>query len=139
VEPDNLPQFPRVEIADLFHIAKNPDEISWEPFKHGVDIHRLYGDGITGPSAALIRFHREGRVPVHVHTGYEHILTLTGSQRDQDCTTKAGTLVINPPGTQHSVIGEEGCIVLAIYEKPVRFLAETVKRTAMITDTVVSE
>ena len=35
----------------------------------------------------------------------------------------AGTLIINPPGTQHSVVSEAGCIVLAIYEKPVKFLA----------------
>jgi hypothetical protein len=31
--------------------------------------------------------------------------------------------MINAPGTRHSVVGEAGCIVLAIYEKPVKFEA----------------
>ena len=46
-----------------------------------------------------------------------------GSQTDQNGTASAGTLVINPPGTRHSLESESGCIVLAIYEKPVVFLA----------------
>jgi len=40
-----------------------------------------------------------GEVPMHEHTGYEHILILAGSQRDENGTFEAGTLVINPPGT----------------------------------------
>ncbi len=61
-------------------------------------------------------------MPLHRHTGYEHIFVLTGSQRDENGTAPAGTLTVNPPGTQHSLVSEAGCIVLAIYEKPVRFL-----------------
>jgi len=124
VDPALLaPQYPRIEITDLFRIAEHPDEIPWQPFQDGVEVHRLYGDGITGPTAALIRFRKDGCVPVHTHTGYEHIIVLAGTQRDQNSTAKAGTLIINPPGTQHSVVSEAGCIVLAIYEKPVQFLA----------------
>ena len=63
-------------------------------------------------------------MPAHAHTGYEHIIVLAGTQRDQNSTATAGTLIINPPGTQHSVVSEAGCIVLAIYEKPVSFLPE---------------
>ena len=122
MEPDSLPQYPRIEITDLFRVATHPDEIPWQPFQDGVEIHRLYGDGVTGPTAALIRFHKDGKVPVHTHTGYEHIIVLAGTQRDQNSTARAGTLIINPPGTQHSVVSEAGCIVLAIYEQPVKFL-----------------
>jgi anti-sigma factor ChrR (cupin superfamily) len=125
VEPDPLPQYARIEITDLFRVATHPDEIPWQPFQDGVEIHRLYGDGISGPTAALIRFRKDGKVPAHAHTGYEHIIVLAGSQRDQNSTATAGTLIINPPGTEHSVISEAGCIVLAIYEKPVSFLPET--------------
>ena len=89
----------------------------------GVEIYRLYGDGQTGPTAALLRFQKAGQVPLHEHAGYEHIIVLTGSQRDQKGAAEAGTLIINPPGTRHSVVGEAGCIVLAIYEKPVQFVA----------------
>jgi quercetin dioxygenase-like cupin family protein len=123
VEPDPVPQHPCIEITDLFRVATHPDEIPWQPFQDGVEIHRLYGDGITGPTAALIRFRKDGKVPAHAHNGYEHIIVLAGTQRDQNSTAAAGTLIINPPGTQHSVVSEAGCIVLAIYEKPVSFLA----------------
>ncbi len=118
------PPFSRIELADLFRIAERVDEIPWQPFKDGVDIHRLYGDGIVGPSAALIRFRQAGTVALHEHTGYEHILVLAGSQRDCNSTAQSGTLMINPPGTRHAIVSEAGCIVLAIYEKPVRFLAD---------------
>ena len=107
---------------DVFHIVDHEDEIAWEPYKEGVEIFRLYGDGISGPTAALIRYHEGGEVPLHEHTGYEHILILAGSQRDENGVFNAGSLVINLPGSRHTVISDDGCIVLAIYEKPVRFL-----------------
>jgi anti-sigma factor ChrR (cupin superfamily) len=123
VEPDPAPLFARLELKDLFRIGENADRIPWQPFRDGVDIYRLYGDGTDGPTAALIRFRGEGRVPMHEHLGYEHILVLSGSQRDQNGTATAGTLMINAPGTRHSIVSESGCIVLAIYEKPVKFEA----------------
>ena len=122
MEPVPAPQYPRIEIADIFGIATHPEGIPWQPFQDGVEIHRLYGDGITGPTAALIRFQKDGVVPLHEHTGYEHIIVLAGTQRDQNGTATAGRLTINPPGTRHSLVSEAGCIVLAIYEKPVKFL-----------------
>ena len=121
VEPDVSPTYSRIELTDLFEISKNADAIAWQPFRDGVEIYRLYGDGVSGPTAALLRYTADGMVPLHEHTGYEHILVLSGSQRDQNGTANAGTLTINAPGTRHSVVSEGGCIVLAIYEKPVRF------------------
>ena len=102
------------ELNDVFHFADHQNEIAWEPYKKGVDIFRLYGDGITGPTAALVRYRERGEVPMHEHKGYEHILILAGSQRDGNGTFEAGTLVINPPGTRHKVSSDDGCIVLAI-------------------------
>jgi anti-sigma factor ChrR (cupin superfamily) len=121
VEPDSAPSFARVELTNLFQIAEHADTVPWQPFREGIDIYRLYGDGVSGATAALIRFRVNGKVPMHEHLGYEHILVLSGSQRDQNSTATAGTLIINPPGTRHSIVSEAGCIVLAIYERPVRF------------------
>ncbi len=95
--------------------------IPWQPFQPGVEIHRLYGDGVAGPAAALLRFSPGGKIPLHFHTGYEHIMVLDGSQVDEHGQLLAGGLRIHPPGSSHSVTSEAGCIVLAIYEKPVSF------------------
>lgn len=120
-ESDHSP-FEHIEINDLFGIAADPDRIEWQPFRDGVQIHRLYGDGLSGPTAAILRFHKEATVPLHVHEGYEHLLILSGNQRDANGILRAGTLRIHPPGTAHSVTSEAGCIVLAIYEKAVIFV-----------------
>jgi anti-sigma factor ChrR (cupin superfamily) len=116
--PDALP----FAIKDLFHISDHQDEIPWTPYKQGVEIFRLYGDGVSGPTAALLRYREAGEVPTHEHPGYEHVIVLSGSQEDEHGVFNAGTVVINAPGTRHKVRSGAGCIVLVIYEKPVRFL-----------------
>jgi anti-sigma factor ChrR (cupin superfamily) len=111
-----------INLARLFTIESWQDDLPWRPFQPGVEIHRLYGDGIVGATAALLRFQPGGIIPLHEHGGYEHILILAGSQRDSRGTAEAGALLINPPGTRHAVTSDCGCLALAIYERPVRFL-----------------
>jgi anti-sigma factor ChrR (cupin superfamily) len=106
-------------LKDLLDIAARQDELSWEPFRPGVDIYRLYKDGEGGAMAALLRYQPGASVPMHAHTGFEHIFVLSGSQTDRNGKHEVGTLVINAPDTRHSVISEAGCIVLVIWEKPV--------------------
>lgn len=112
-----MTQFPLV-IPDLLMLRDRADVLPWQPFRPGVDIHRLYGDA-EGPSAALLRYAPGAKVPHHDHTGYEHIIVLSGSQRDLHQTYAAGSLVINAPGSDHAVTSEDGCIVLIIWQKPV--------------------
>jgi len=114
--------YERLELKNLFRVAEWQHEIPWKRLTDGVEIHRLYGDGITGPTAALLRFEPGGKVPLHLHPGHEHILILHGSQTDQNSTAETGTLMINPPDSAHRIVSKEGCIVLAIYTEPVRFL-----------------
>ena len=114
---------PRILVQDLQRIADWQDQIDWQPFFPGVEIHRLYGDGLTGPTASLIRYAPGAKIPSHLHGGYEHILVLSGSQRDDDGTFPEGSLLVSAPGTKHSIASDQGCIVLAIYEKPVKFLS----------------
>lgn len=111
-----------IKLKDLFQVSGWQQKLPWKPFQPGVDIYRLYEDGETGANAALLRFQPGGRVPLHEHTGYEHIFVLSGSQVDENSEAATGSLIINPPGTSHSILSETGCIVLAIYEKPVKFL-----------------
>jgi anti-sigma factor ChrR (cupin superfamily) len=111
-----------IELRDLFRVDEWQDEIPWQPFVNGAEIHRLYGDGKEGPTAVLIRFREESQVPVHLHEGYEHIFILAGQQRDQNGIRNRGAFTINAPGTVHGVSSKAGTIVLVIYEKPVVFL-----------------
>ena len=99
------------------------DEHGWEPFRPGVHIRRLYDTGDNGPAAAVLRYQPVVRTPLHTHLGYEHILVLEGEQSDERGQYFAGTVVINPPGSSHTVSSEAGCVVLIIWERGVSFVA----------------
>ena len=60
------------------------DDLPWQPFREGVEIYPLYKDNTEGheASAALLRYQAGAKVPHHSHTGYEHILVLSGSKRN---------------------------------------------------------
>ena len=90
-------------------------------FHPGVEIHWLYREGNNGSSAALIRYQPGASIPLHEHQGFEHIYILKGSQTDGDGALKEGGLMVHPPGTRHRIASADGCLVLAIYEKPAKF------------------
>lgn len=94
----------------------------WLPFYPGVEICRLYDHGPDGPAAAILRYQPGGAVPSHVHEGHEHIFVLEGAQEDHRGTYAAGSYVVNPPGSRHEVRSSEGCIVIVIWQRPVRIL-----------------
>ncbi|MDJ0706872.1 MAG: cupin domain-containing protein [Leptolyngbyaceae cyanobacterium MO_188.B28] len=106
-------------MTNLLTLADNSSQLTWRPFRPGIEIYRLYGDGQHGPTAALLRYEPGAAVPKHTHQGYEHIIVLSGSQRDHCGVYSAGSLVINPPGSGHTVVSDEGCMVLIIWEQPV--------------------
>ena len=49
-------------------------------------------------------------------------LVLEGAQSDSNGYYPVGSLIVNPPGSRHAVWSEEGCRVLIVWERPVRFL-----------------
>jgi anti-sigma factor ChrR (cupin superfamily) len=108
-------------VPDLQEIAANPDRISWTDLRPGIEIHRIYQTGPDGPAAAFLRYQPGARLPRHRHTGLEHIFVLTGSQEDERGQYRAGAMIVNPSGTAHNVSSKEGCIVLALWERPVSF------------------
>ena len=95
------------------------DRQVWECFRPGIEIRRIYGGAPAAASAALLRYQPGAELPRHWHQGYEHILVLRGSQVDDNGEHNIGTLLIHPPGTSHAVRSPGGCIVLAMWEKPV--------------------
>jgi anti-sigma factor ChrR (cupin superfamily) len=90
----------------------------------GVEICELYTDHDSGASTALLRYAPGAKVPEHRHTGFEQILILEGSQRDERGEYGPGTFVINPPGTRHSVESTSGCLVLIHWQRPIHFVGE---------------
>ncbi len=97
--------------------------ISWRPLRPGVAIHVLHRDPRGDVRAALLRYAPGASVPAHWHDAPEYILVLDGAQSDEHGEYRAGTLVLNPPGSRHAVTSAGGCTVLAIWERPVRFEA----------------
>ena len=94
-------------------------DLVWEPFREGVDISPI----VTGePAVALLRYAPGSGVPRHLHVGLETILVLEGTQSDERGNYPAGSLILNPEGTSHSVWSDLGCVVLIQWEKPVAFI-----------------
>ena len=111
-----------IVMTDIMDMAAQADTLDWQSFRDGVDLYQIYGVmGADGPSACLLRFQPGAKVPRHAHTGYEHIIVLAGDQTDDRGTYEAGTVLISPPGTDHAIVSDDGCIVLAIYQAPVSF------------------
>ena len=108
-------------MENLLERAIAPDQLPWQPLRSGVEIYSLHQDGETGSHLALLRYQPGAIVPLHHHPGYEQILVLSGQQGDDRGTYAAGTLVVNPPGSQHRVTSAEGCVVLIFWQKPVVF------------------
>lgn len=115
-----MPQTPLI-LPAILERALDPTALDWRPFRPGVEIYPINGDFRDGPAAALLRYEPGATVPKHSHSGHEHLLVLSGSQSDAHGTYRAGTLVVNRPGTSHAIESPEGCVVLLIWERPVCF------------------
>lgn len=95
----------------------------FEPFREGIDIAWLAKGEAGEPSMAILRYQAGAGVPRHRHPGLETILVLEGVQSDENGDYPAGTLVLNPAGSEHSVWTDTGCAVLIQWDLPVVFLA----------------
>ncbi len=99
-------------------------ELSFAPFRAGVEMCKLVEGGDEAASVAVLRYRPGASVPLHLHHGLETVLVLEGSQCDERGCYRAGDVVLNPAGTTHSVWSEDGCVVLIQWERPVEILEE---------------
>ena len=95
--------------------------LSFRPLRPGVDISVLH-ESSEGAKAAVLRYAPGAEVPPHRHEGHEYIYVLEGEQSDERGTYRAGSFVVNEPGTRHRVVSPTGCVVLIIWQRPVVFL-----------------
>jgi len=111
-----------ITLTGLNNLIETQHQLDWQFFKEGIEILPLTYHTDGKPASALLRYQAGANVPRHKHPGYEHIFVLEGSQRDENGLYQKGSLLISPPGSYHSVTSEQGCIVLAIWEKTVEFV-----------------
>ena len=112
---------PPIVLASILTDPARRAALHWEPFREGIEVAWIYQHGDDGPAAAFLRYHPGAQVPAHDHVAYEHILVLEGAQEDDNGRYGAGTVMISRPGSSHAVASPEGCLVLAFWERPVRF------------------
>jgi anti-sigma factor ChrR (cupin superfamily) len=103
-------------------------DLDFEPFRHGVTVHWLHKGEGDEPTVAILKYLPEARVPKHRHAGLETILVLDGIQSDECGDHPAGSLVLNPTGTEHSVWTDAGCVVLIQWDRPVVIVEEEYAR-----------
>jgi anti-sigma factor ChrR (cupin superfamily) len=111
---------PLAPLALAAFVSQGWRDAVYEPFHEGVEIHRIL-DG--APALALLRYAPGARVPRHRHPGLETVVVLEGSQSDERGRHEAGALIVNTPGSEHSVWSEDGCVVLIQWTRPVEFVA----------------
>lgn len=109
-------------LRDLHTIPQRLDEFEWEELRPGVAISRLLKDEQGETRLALLHYEPGATVPSHRHAGMEVIQVLAGAQRDEGGEYSVGSVLVSMPGSSHSIASEEGCVVLASWEKPVQFL-----------------
>ena len=99
-------------------------KLDFEHFRDGIEVHWLLKGGPVEPSVAVLKYAPGAGVPRHRHAGLETIVVLEGTQSDEQGDYAAGSVVLNPVGTTHSVWTEPGCVVLIQWDLPVIFLEE---------------
>ncbi len=99
-------------------------DLAFEHFREGISVHWLLKGGSVEPSVAILNYRPGAGVPRHRHVGLETIVVLEGTQSDENGDYAAGSVILNPPGTEHSVWTEKGCVVLIQWNLPVIILGE---------------
>ena len=98
--------------------------LAFDDFRPGIRVHWLVRGSEAEPSVALLAYEPGASVPRHRHLALETIVVLDGMQSDENGDYAAGTVILNPAGTEHSVWSDAGCVVLIQWDLPVIMLGE---------------
>ena len=88
----------------------------------GIKIKILFKDSQSGAMTALFRWQAGAKLPMHEHTDIEQSYVLKGSLCDFEGECKIGDYAWRPAGSKHEAWSPNGCLLLAIFFKPNRFL-----------------
>ena len=100
-------------------------DLAFEHFRDGITVHwLLQGRRRSNHRSRSSNYQPGAGVPRHRHAGLETIVVLEGMQSDENGDYAAGSVVLNPVGTEHSVWTKDGCVVLIQWDLPVIILGE---------------
>ena len=101
----------------------NVSQLPWEPTSFpGVKVKTLWRDPQGEAHTALFQMEPGARLPAHRHAGVEQTFVLEGSLVDDEGVCSAGNFVWRYPGSIHSAHSPDGCLALAVFQKPNEFL-----------------
>lgn len=99
------------------------EKLPWQPTRFpGIEMKVLLKDEASGLLTALFRWAPGAKLPLHEHVEIEQSFVLEGSFRDEQGICRKGDYVWRPAGSRHEAWSEEGCVLLAFFLKPNRFL-----------------
>jgi quercetin dioxygenase-like cupin family protein len=75
-----------------------------------------------GGSTVLIKMDANSSFPLHDHQDEEETFVVEGEVKVGKYQLKQGDYLFTPPGTIHASHSKEGCILLALSRKPIKFL-----------------
>lgn len=99
--------------------------LAFEYFRPDITVYWLVKGGEGEPSVAVLAYEPGASVPRHRHIGLETIVVLDGVQSDENGDYGAGSVILNPVGSEHSVWSKTGCVVLIQWDLPVVMAEET--------------
>lgn len=99
------------------------EKLPWQPTRFpGIEMKVLLKDEQSGLLTALFRWAPGAKLPLHEHVEIEQSFVLEGSFSDHQGTCRKGDYVWRPAGSRHEAWSEEGCVLLAFFLRPNRFL-----------------
>jgi len=88
----------------------------------GIEMKILFKDERRGLMTALFRWQAGAELPMHEHTDIEQSFVLEGRLCDEEGECGPGQFAWRPAGSAHRAWSPEGCLLIATFQKPNRFL-----------------
>ncbi len=92
-------------------VVLNHNDLPWVASPEAGVNRRLmerYGDEVAR-ATSVVRYEPGAVFPKHTHAAGEEIFVLQGTFSDETGEYRAGTYIMNPPGSHHTPLSKDGC------------------------------
>lgn len=119
----HTPGFDDTGLAPMSTRYVDTDALPWiDTVYPGIEMKILFKDERRGLMTALFRWQPGAELPMHEHTDIEQSFVLEGHLCDEEGECKAGQFAWRPAGSTHRAWSPDGCLLIATFQKPNRFL-----------------